>query len=44
MKAYSYNAASDTINIEPGVLWGEITDGLAGQGIAAVGGRVPFVR
>lgn len=46
MNAYSYNSTSDSITIEPGVLWGNIYEGLAPQGVAPVGGReryAPFV-
>jgi FAD/FMN-containing dehydrogenase len=39
MKSYSYNSSSDTITMQPGVLWGEVCDGLEKQGVAPVGGR-----
>ena len=39
MKSYSYNSSSDTITMQPGVLWGEVCDGLEKQGVAPVGGQ-----
>lgn len=39
MKNYSYDVSRDIITIEPGVLWGEVYDGLQAQGVAPVGGR-----
>ncbi|KAF7986393.1 hypothetical protein HWV62_35436 [Athelia sp. TMB] len=39
MKAYAYNSTSDTITMQPGVLWGDVYDGLQSQGVAPVGGR-----
>jgi hypothetical protein len=43
MKAFSYDRVHDSIFIEPGVLLGEVYDGLQSQGVAPVGGRVEFV-
>ncbi|KAF7966288.1 hypothetical protein HWV62_39233 [Athelia sp. TMB] len=39
MKAYAYNSTSDTITMQPGVLWGDVYDGLQSHGVAPVGGR-----
>ena len=44
MKAFSYDPIRDSIFIEPGVLLGEVYDGLQSQGVAPVGGRVEFVQ
>ncbi|KAF9506684.1 hypothetical protein BS47DRAFT_1399293 [Hydnum rufescens UP504] len=43
MKAFSYDPVRDSIFIEPGVLNGEVYDGLQSQGVAPVGGRVEAV-
>ncbi|KAF9519061.1 hypothetical protein BS47DRAFT_1337625 [Hydnum rufescens UP504] len=43
MKAFSYDPVRDSISIEPGVLLGEVSDGLQSQGVAPVGGRVEAV-
>ncbi|KAF9509516.1 hypothetical protein BS47DRAFT_1349197 [Hydnum rufescens UP504] len=43
MKAFSYDPVRDSIFIEPGVLNGEVYDGLQSQGVAPVGGRVNTV-
>ncbi|KAF9506681.1 hypothetical protein BS47DRAFT_1367195 [Hydnum rufescens UP504] len=43
MKAFSYDPVRDSIFIEPGVLNGEVYDGLQSQGVAPVGGRVGAV-
>ncbi|KZP16919.1 FAD-binding domain-containing protein [Athelia psychrophila] len=39
MTAYSYNPTSNTITMQPGVLWGNVYNGLSPQGVAPVGGR-----
>ncbi|KAF9506678.1 hypothetical protein BS47DRAFT_1304981 [Hydnum rufescens UP504] len=43
MKSFSYDPVRDSIFIEPGVLNGEVSDGLQSQGVAPVGGRVEAV-
>jgi hypothetical protein len=43
MKAFSYDPVRNSIFIEPGVLLGEVYDGLQSQGVAPVGGRVESV-
>ncbi|KAF9512461.1 hypothetical protein BS47DRAFT_1363136 [Hydnum rufescens UP504] len=43
MKAFSYDPMCNSIFIEPGVLFGEVYDGLQSQGVAPVGGRVDAI-
>ncbi|KAF9513326.1 hypothetical protein BS47DRAFT_1393421 [Hydnum rufescens UP504] len=43
MKAFSYDPICNSISIEPGVLLGEVYDGLQSHGVAPVGGRLDAV-
>ncbi|KAK7043896.1 hypothetical protein VNI00_008062 [Paramarasmius palmivorus] len=43
MKQATYDAAKDSITLEPGMRWGETVAALAPQGVAPVGGRAAHV-
>ncbi|KDR73986.1 hypothetical protein GALMADRAFT_269502 [Galerina marginata CBS 339.88] len=43
MKNISYDAAKDTITIQPGIHWGEALAALEPLGVAPLGGRLPDV-
>lgn len=41
MRGVSYDAAKDTITLQPGVRWGEALTDLEPLGVAPMGGRLP---
>jgi FAD/FMN-containing dehydrogenase len=40
MKNVGYDAEKDSVNLEPGVRWGDAVSALESKGVAPVGGRV----